>query len=72
MIGGRPGGRRGLGGASPEARTKDLRGTVRRLLARLRREWVRLLVVLFAGALEHMFRAPVATLLARRAAGPPI
>jgi simple sugar transport system permease protein len=30
------------------------------------------LVVLFAGALEHMFRAPVATLLARRAAGPPI
>ncbi|MGD0220069.1 MAG: ABC transporter ATP-binding protein [Acidimicrobiales bacterium] len=49
MIGGRPGGRRGLGGASPGARTKDLRGTLRRLLARLRREWVRLLVVLFAG-----------------------
>lgn len=49
MIGGRPGGRRGLGGASPGARTKDLRGTLRRLLARLRREWVRLLAVLFAG-----------------------
>jgi simple sugar transport system permease protein len=30
------------------------------------------LVVLFAGALEHMFRAPVATLLARRTASPPI
>ena len=30
------------------------------------------LVVLFAGALEHMFRRPVATLLARRAADPPI
>ena len=30
------------------------------------------LVVLFAGALEHMFRRPVATLLARRTAQPPI
>src|SRR5277367_214810 len=30
------------------------------------------LVVLFAGALEHLFRRPVATLLARRTAGPPI
>jgi len=30
------------------------------------------LVVLFAGALEHMFRRPVATLLARRVAQPPI
>jgi len=30
------------------------------------------LVVLFAGALEHMFRQPVATLLARRTAQPPI
>jgi simple sugar transport system permease protein len=30
------------------------------------------LVVLFAGALEHMFRSPVATLLARRTAQPPI
>jgi simple sugar transport system permease protein len=30
------------------------------------------LVVLFAGALEHMFRRPVATLLARRTAEPPI
>jgi simple sugar transport system permease protein len=30
------------------------------------------LVVLFAGALEHMFRNPVATLLARRTASPPI
>ena len=30
------------------------------------------LVVLFAGALEHMFRRPVATLLARRTSGPPI
>ncbi len=30
------------------------------------------LVVLFAGGLEHMFRAPVATLLARRTASPPI
>ena len=30
------------------------------------------LVVLFAGALEHMFRRPVAALLARRAAAPPI
>ena len=29
-------------------------------------------VVLFAGALEHMFRRPVATLLARRTAQPPI
>jgi len=28
--------------------------------------------VLFAGALEHMFRRPVATLLARRTAQPPI
>jgi ATP-binding cassette subfamily B protein len=49
MIGGRPGGRGGRGGASPGARTKDLRGTLRRLLARLRPERVRLLVVLFAG-----------------------
>ena len=30
------------------------------------------LVVLFAGALEHLFRRPVATLLARRTAHPPI
>ena len=30
------------------------------------------LVVLFAGALEHMFRRPVATLLARRTTQPPI
>jgi ABC-type uncharacterized transport system permease subunit len=30
------------------------------------------LVVLFAGALEHMFRRPVATLLARRITQPPI
>jgi simple sugar transport system permease protein len=30
------------------------------------------LVVLFAGALEHMFRRPVATLLARRVTQPPI
>ncbi len=30
------------------------------------------LVVLFAGALEHMFRRPVATLLARRTTSPPI
>jgi simple sugar transport system permease protein len=30
------------------------------------------LVVLFAGALEHMFRRPVAVLLARRTAQPPI
>ena len=30
------------------------------------------LVVLFAGALEHVFRRPVATLLARRTAQPPI
>jgi simple sugar transport system permease protein len=30
------------------------------------------LVVLFAGALEHMFRSPVATLLARRTTQPPI
>ena len=30
------------------------------------------LVVLFAGALEHMFRRPVATLLARRTSQPPI
>jgi len=30
------------------------------------------LVVLFAGALEHMFRRPVAALLARRTAQPPI
>src|SRR5271169_4451935 len=30
------------------------------------------LVVLFAGALEHMFRRPVATLLARRVSQPPI
>ena len=30
------------------------------------------LVVLFAGALEHMFRNPVATLLARRTTQPPI
>jgi general nucleoside transport system permease protein len=30
------------------------------------------LVVLFAGALEHMFRRPVATLLSRRTAQPPI
>ncbi|HTR14159.1 MAG TPA: ABC transporter permease, partial [Roseiarcus sp.] len=30
------------------------------------------LVVLFAGALEHMFRRPVATLLARRVVQPPI
>ncbi len=30
------------------------------------------LVVLFAGALEHMFRKPVATLLARRTTQPPI
>ncbi|MDE3177422.1 MAG: ABC transporter permease [Pseudomonadota bacterium] len=30
------------------------------------------LVVLFAGALEHMFRAPVAALLARRVSQPPI
>jgi ATP-binding cassette subfamily B protein len=49
MIGGRPGGRGGRGGASPGARTKDLRGTLRRLTARLRPERVRLLVVLFTG-----------------------
>jgi simple sugar transport system permease protein len=30
------------------------------------------LVVLFAGALEHMFRRPVAVLLARRTTQPPI
>jgi len=30
------------------------------------------LVVLFAGALEHLFRRPVATLLARRTTSPPI
>jgi len=30
------------------------------------------LVVLFAGALEHVFRRPIATLLARRTAQPPI
>jgi hypothetical protein len=30
------------------------------------------LVVLFAGALEHMFRRPVAALLAWRASNPPI
>jgi simple sugar transport system permease protein len=30
------------------------------------------LVVLFGGALEHMFRRPIATLLARRTAQPPI
>ena len=30
------------------------------------------LVMLFAGALEHMFRRPVATLLARRTTQPPI
>ena len=30
------------------------------------------LVVLFAGALEHMFRRPVAVLLARRTTSPPI
>ncbi|MGO9743243.1 MAG: ABC transporter permease [Roseiarcus sp.] len=30
------------------------------------------LVVLFAGALEHVFRRPVATLLARRTSSPPI
>ncbi len=30
------------------------------------------LVVLFAGALEHMFRRPVAALLARRTSNPPI
>ena len=30
------------------------------------------LVVLFAGALEHVFRKPVAVLLARRVAQPPI
>jgi hypothetical protein len=29
-------------------------------------------VVLFAGALEHMFRRPVAVLLARRTTSPPI
>jgi len=28
--------------------------------------------VLFAGALEHMFRRPVAVLLARRTTSPPI
>jgi len=31
-----------------------------------------IVVMLFAGALEHMFRRPVATLLARRTAQPPI
>ena len=30
------------------------------------------LVVLFAGALEHMFRRPVSVLLARRTTSPPI
>ncbi|MGP8163458.1 MAG: ABC transporter ATP-binding protein [Acidimicrobiales bacterium] len=49
MMGGRPGGRRGVGTTSPGERTKDLRGTLRRLLARLRPERLRLVIVLLLG-----------------------
>ncbi len=49
MIGGRPGGRRAAGTTSPGERTKDLRGTLRRLLARLRPDRLRLVLVLALG-----------------------
>jgi ATP-binding cassette subfamily B protein len=49
MMGGRPGGRRGIGTTSPGERARDFRGTLRRLLGRLRPERLRLLVVLALG-----------------------
>ncbi len=56
MMGGRPGGgRRGMGTTAPGERTKDLRGTLRRLLARLRPERFRLVVALALGVTSVAF-----------------
>ena len=49
------GGRMGGGPAAPAARTKDLSGTVRRLLGRLRPERVKLVVSLLLGVISVAF-----------------